>query len=239
MAALEEAEQHAGRAVGRRVVEREPHRAAIARGLPGQPLGAPERLVVDRHALDDRAQRHPLGELVAVAGQRRVVRDPARERGRHRHDRAPAARGRAVGVHRHAVAGRARCAAPARRARPLLAELLGHPERDPLRAAHEAVLLGAALRVEQQLERARRVDVEEHVQERHVLGLRRPHGLHTQLEQHAARLRRHVAAHPGRHRLAVELRRARGLPGRVERNLPGQAVEAGLRLLDVQRAPPG
>ena len=55
------------------------------------PVRAPERLVVDRHALRDSPERHALGQLVAVAGKRRVVRDAARQRGRHRHDRAPSA----------------------------------------------------------------------------------------------------------------------------------------------------
>jgi hypothetical protein len=46
-----------------------------------------------------------------------------------------------------------------------LAQLLGDANREELRAAHEAVLLCAALGVEEQLEAARRVDVEEHVEQ--------------------------------------------------------------------------
>jgi hypothetical protein len=46
-----------------------------------------------------------------------------------------------------------------------VAERLGHPDRDQLSPAGDAVLLGAALGVEQQLERPRRADIEENMQQ--------------------------------------------------------------------------
>ena len=75
--ALEEREQHAGRARRRRVVEDDLHRALVAGGLAGEAVGPPERRVVDHVALDHRTGRHPLGELVAVrraAAGRRSIR---------------------------------------------------------------------------------------------------------------------------------------------------------------------
>ena len=82
------------------------------------------------------------------------------------------------------------------------------------------------------LEAARRVDVEEHVQERDVLGLGGPDGLDTELEQHAADLVRmlrriQVAA------VCASSGGVRRLPGRVERHTAREPVEAQLRLLDV------
>ena len=91
-------------------------------------------------------------------------------------------------AHHHAVRAVRDRAAPARpSSTPLVAELLRHADRQPLRAADEAVLLRPALGVEEQLEAARRVDVEEHVEQRHVLGLRRPDGLDPELRAGCAR----------------------------------------------------
>ena len=116
--------------------------------LARQPLGAPEGLVVDRHALRDGAEWHALGELVAVARERRVVGDATRERGRECDDRAPAARDGAVGLDRYAVGAVLDPADGGAEHHPLGAELLRHPQRHELGAAHEAILLGAALGVE-------------------------------------------------------------------------------------------
>ena len=127
MTALEEAEQHAGRAVRRRVVEREPHRARRRScPAPDRPSARQKGSVVDRHALGHRAERHPLGELVAKAGERRVVGDPAGERRRDRHDRragpGPRRRPRAPRRRRRRAGSRA----PGAPSSTLLAELLGH-----------------------------------------------------------------------------------------------------------------
>ena len=118
---------------------------------------------------------------------------------------------------------------------PVLAQLLGHPQRYLLRAAHEAVLLRAALGVEQHLEAAGRVDVEEHVQQRHVLGLGGPDGLEAQLEQHPPGAGHQVAPHPGRRRLRIQAGRVRRLPRGLERHAPRQPVETPLGSLDVDQ----
>ena len=104
-----------------------------------------------------------MGELVAEAGQRRVVGDPAGERRRDRDDRPAGAHRGAVRPHHDAVVGALDRPHGRLEQDALAAELLGHQHCDPLRAADEAVLLRAALGVEQQLERAGRVDIEEHV----------------------------------------------------------------------------
>ena len=117
--ALEEGEQHPRRAVGGRVVVGDRDRAVGARRLAREPLVAPERPLVDRHALDDAALRHPLGEAVANRRQRRLVVDPAGQRRRHRDDRPPGPHGRAARRSRvDPVRRRARSGAPAPRARP-------------------------------------------------------------------------------------------------------------------------
>jgi len=118
---------------------------------------------------------------------------------------------------------------------PLVPQLLGHPHRHELRPAHEAVLLGAALGVEQEFEAARRVDVEERVQQGDLLGLGRPDGLDTQLEQHSPRPGGEVAAHPRGQALAVELRRVWCLPGRVPGDAVRKPVEPPLGTLDVEQ----
>ena len=53
---------------------------------PENPSRAPERLVVGGHALDHGALWHALGELVAPAGQCRLVVDAAGQRRRDRDD---------------------------------------------------------------------------------------------------------------------------------------------------------
>src|SRR3954468_18142737 len=70
--ALEEREHDARRAAAvRGVVERRAHGADVAGGLSGEPLVAPERTLVDRHALPHRALRHALCELVAMSREDR------------------------------------------------------------------------------------------------------------------------------------------------------------------------
>ena len=79
------------------------------------------------------------------------------------------------------------------------------------------------------------VDVEQDVQQRHVLRLGGPDGLDAELEQHATGSGGEVAAHPGRGRLAVEGGRVGRLPGGVERHLAGHAVEPPLGALHVEQ----
>ena len=161
VAALDEAEQRAGTAARRADVEHDLGGAGKAGGGAAEPVLAPERLVVDRHALDHRSHRHPLGELVARRGQARLVVDAARERRRQRHDRP--ARPQAADDRRRRPRTEQ---SPDRRLQPhAVAERLGHLQRDQLRAADDARLLGAALGVEQVVPAAGRGGVEEHVQQ--------------------------------------------------------------------------
>ena len=78
-----------------------------------------------------------------------------------------------------------------------LAERGGDPLGDDLGAADDAVLLGAALGVEQRLDRAGRGDVEEGVQEREVARLGRPDGLHREPDQVAPGRRADRPPDPG------------------------------------------
>src|SRR5206468_4048919 len=98
-----------------------------------------------------------------------------------------------------------------------VAELARHADRHELRPADEAILLRAALGVEQPLEAAARMAVEEHVEQAEVGGLRRPDRLDAELDERAATARVHVAPQPRPERLAVEPARVRRLPRRVER----------------------
>src|SRR4051794_38248100 len=79
-AAAADAQQAAGPAAPRGVVDRGGDEPVRAGGRPGRALGAPERRVVAHGALGRGARAEPLGELVASRRQRRVVVDPAGER---------------------------------------------------------------------------------------------------------------------------------------------------------------
>ena len=174
---------------------------------------APERALVDRHALDHAALGHPLAEPVADRRQRRVVGDPSRERRGHRDDRAAGRDLDTVGRDRDPVA----VCEPAHRGRQLddALELLGHPQRDQLGAADDAVLLGA-LGVREPLEGARRADVEEDVEQRQVARLARPDADDREAQDVAGDLGPDVAPHPRRERLGVPALRLRRRPGGVE-----------------------
>ena len=91
-----------------------------------------------------------------------------------------------------------------------------------LRAAYEAILLG---RADEVLEAPRGVDVEEHVQQRHVARLAREHGLDSQVEQEPALVRLQVGELPGLERLPVPLARPRRLPGGGQRHLARHLVQ--------------
>ena len=215
--ALEEADEDAGRACGRRVVDGQRERARAADGAAAHALRAPERLVVDREALDHRAHRHALRELVAVAGQRRVVRDPAGQRGRHRHDRALRAHLDAVGGHPHAV-GRPFDAAHRRAQHHLVAE----PFRDARwRACPRPRRSGPAAR-RPRCRAAGRACRQTRCRTACGGGTRprasRPTPPSPRSPSSSRPVaRRHVAAHPGPRRLAVPLLRLRRVPGRLER----------------------
>ena len=112
-------------------------------------------------------------------------------------------------------------------------ELLGHRERDPLRAAHEAVLLRAVARAREPVHSPAGVRVEERVQERVVGRLGREHGRRVQAQQIAALARAAVPLDPGLEGLGVPLLGAGRAPRGLERHPPGEVVEPGLGLADV------
>ena len=112
-------------------------------------------------------------------------------------------------------------------------ERLRQLPREQLRAAHEAVLLRAALRVEQRLQPAGGVDVEEHVEQRGLDGVDRPDGLEREPEHRPRRGRAHVAPQPGLERLRVPPRGAPGGPRRLERDAAGHQVQPRHRLAEV------
>src|SRR5262249_24021159 len=59
-----------------------------ARAWPGEALFPPETTCIYPDLLNDRAERHPLRQLVATAGERGVVDQPSRQRRGERDDGA-------------------------------------------------------------------------------------------------------------------------------------------------------
>jgi hypothetical protein len=168
--APDETEQHAGRPVGWRVVEDRVDRPVQMQRGAGQPLVAPERPVVDRGDLAQRALRQPLLQRLALGGQIRSEVDPARQRRWDRDDHP-------LGLHidpigDHADAARSLADLPHGRAQDdALAEREPHAPHEQAGAPDEALLLSAPTRVEVALESARvalvarRRDVEEREQQ--------------------------------------------------------------------------
>ena len=109
-----------------------------------------------------------------------------------------------------------------------------HRRSQASRTLDEAVLLRAAVGVQQQVELAGRGDVEQKVQERHVRGHRGPDGLHGNLHQIAAAAGGHVPAQPRPGRLAVPHTSLLCFPGSLERHLRGHPVDAQHGLTDVR-----
>ena len=137
-------------------------------------------------ALDHRALRHPLHELVARRRQRRArTRCAPASVGGSATITAARAHARAVGAHATPPASLDR--AHRRLPSTSVAHALGQPQRDELRAADEAVLLRAALGRRSARRASRPEDVEEDVQQRDVARLARPHRLDGDLQQRRAR----------------------------------------------------
>jgi hypothetical protein len=240
--ALHEADQHAGAAAGRGSVEDGAERAPVAVGLAAEPLGPPERLVVQDVDLDDAAHGEALDQLRTVARQVGLVAQACGERRRHGDDRPAGPHRDAVRQHGHAGAVPVHRGHRGVQADPV-AQGLGQPQRDALRAADDLVLLRSPVGVDQRVEAARRADVGEGPQRRHVLWLRGEHRLGDQAQEGPPSGRVRVAPHPGGERLAVERHGPRGRPrlgGRRDR--AGRTVQPPLRLGDVgqdHRAEPG
>ena len=115
---------------------------------------------------------------------------------RDRDDRAPRAQRDPIGDDRDtrvAVADRANRRRELDDSGP---ELFGHAQRDQLSAADDAVLLGAALGVGEELDRAGRANVEEDVKQREVPRLGRPDADDRQAQDVARDARADAALHP-------------------------------------------
>ncbi len=133
---------------------------------------------------------------------------------------------RLLGAHRAGIRGQRdrphRVVDPAhgRRQDHVAAQPVRQLDRHALRPADEAAVLRAAAGVDEHVQAAGRVDVEEHVQQRDVLGLRRPDGLGEELDHRPPRARAHVVLEPGMGGHPVPLAGARCGPRRVQRHRP-------------------
>ena len=114
-----------------------------------------------------------------------------------------------------------------------VAEPVGEAISDKRGPADEAVLLCAAAGIDQPLERAGGVRVEQHMQHRQVAGLGGEDRLGPERQQHPRALARGVAADPGAERLAVHLPGISRRPGGIKRHLPRHRLQPSLRLADV------
>ena len=120
------------------------------------------------------------------------------------------------------------------------AERLRRADRDELRAADEAAVLGSARGIDQPLDRpgraliARGVDVEEHVQQRDVPRLAGEHGLDREVEQAVGTRAETLRAFEALERLAVPVLGAWRRPGCAERHGLGHAVELVQQRLELR-----
>jgi hypothetical protein len=129
-----------------RAVKGDARRAAVRDDLRTEVLcRPPERRLVDADALPEGRHEHGVVEAGAGARQRRRELDCAQQRGRHCDDDALSEE--RAGARRHNVAGGCRRDASdgGRELDVLAAYFLGQPLRDEPRAAHDALLLRAAL----------------------------------------------------------------------------------------------
>ena len=197
----DEAEEHAGRAVGRRVVEDRVRGPDVGDALAAEPGVAPEGALVDGLGLGQAPGHQGLQQRGLALGQRRRVGEARREHRRHGEDHLARLDRRAVGHDPHAVGILSdhphRCAehhAPAQAVGQLLA--------DDLRAADEAPLLGAAAGGDQAQEGAgvlgvaRGGRVLQRVEQRELLRIGAPDRLARGDEDRAPLLAGDLAPHP-------------------------------------------
>ena len=230
LVAADEPEDDALRGLARRVVEGRVARPLVGHDAAVQAGVAPERLVVDGGRLDQRALRQPLGELVALEGKARVVGDPRGERGGDGDDHALRPHLERAGPHGDVTAVLLDAADRRLQQHPV-AQLAGHLEAEPLRASGEAPHLRAVAGVEVALEGPGVVlvagggDVEEREQERELGGLGAEDRAGRDRDERAELGVVAVVGDVGGQRLLVPLRSARGLPGRVHRDIGRHPVE--------------
>src|SRR3954452_8780636 len=218
----DEAEQHAGPARGRRDVEGDGRRPAVRHRFAAAAVLAPPRLVVDREALGERAREGAAREADAPRVDRRVPGDRGPQGRGHGDDRPLGPHLLAARTHAHARAPRLD-RGDRRLEHDAVAEGLGHREREALRAAREAVLLSAALGVEDEVERSGGGDVEEDEEQREVLRLGAPERLADDAEERAGRRRHRPATQPRGEGLTVERPRPRRRPRPLDVHPGGEA----------------
>ena len=233
---LDEAHEHPRLAAGRGVVKRHAARPGVADREPRESVVAPEGTVVDGVDLDHRPHREALGELGAQGRQRGVEVDAGRQRRGDRHDRALRGDDRAVGVNDHRPPALDDPADRRAQDHPVLAECARDLDRHLLRASDEAALLVAGRCAEEVLERVRRGDVEEDVEQRQVAWLARQDGLRAEVDELLAIVGREVGLLPALEGLPVVLGGIRRSPRRVRPDLLGHAVELDDRRSDVDEA---
>ena len=130
-------------------------RSGVAHRGTCESLGAPPRLVVVGRDLHERALRQPLGQLVALPRQPRLVGDATGQRRGDGHNDMPRPGGRPVGHDEDAAAVLRDRTHRAVEDDPI-AECAGEPDRDRLRALDEPHRLRATAGVDEPFERAGR-----------------------------------------------------------------------------------
>ncbi len=111
-----------------------------------------------------------------------------------------------------------------------VSQLVGNPLRDRSGAAVDHVLLRPAFDGEQRIDASVGMDEEQHVEQRHVVQVAREQAAHRHLEQVAADGGADARMlEPGCNRPGVPFRSALGRPRRLDRDVPGHAIELRLR----------
>ncbi len=197
-------------------------------GLATEPVGAPERLVVDDERLRLGAGDGTAVQRGPVVGERGIEGDLEGERGRHGHDGVRRRDDEAVGFDDDTVL--VLVDGPDRRAEVHgVAEGVGHAPGDRAGAPLDQVLLRPVLDREQRVEAAVPAHEEQQVQERRLVERAREQPAHRGLEQVARRRRPDARSleEPG-DRSSIPLGRLRRFPRRLERDVLAHAVDLRL-----------
>jgi hypothetical protein len=177
---------------------------------------------------------HPLGELIPAPAERGCECDPRRKRRWDGDDHSLRPRPNSVRFDAYAASV---LGDPAHRRaeHDVIAQLRREPLREQLRAADEAVLLCAALDIEERVEAPGRAHVREHPERGQLGGPRPHHGTRRDLEQAARLLRAGRLADPTRQRLRVEVSRLRRVPRCVGRDPACGAPQPAARATDIEQ----
>ena len=226
----EERAEHAGAAGRRCVVVHLAHELVRSEPLAREPFRAPERLVVDGEQLDHVALGHRLVQAHPPGRQGRLEADQPDDVRRHRDDRRAGGHVHGAGIDLDAAV------VPAQRPHggvedDAVAEPLGLPERDQLRAADDAGV-EAEVGLEQVLDAACTGDRGESAQHREGVGrLRHVAAGHERPQQVARQRVVDLGLEPLLEADRVELGGALVLPRCLGVELGGERVELGDCLL--------